>query len=81
MSGKMKANPGLGRIWNLLATYKMVPSWNWRPCSANISIMLPKAGHLRSLWFHRFSVPENIYCIAAHMQNCWKLYVDIFTSR
>jgi len=25
MSDKMKANPGSGRIWNLPATYKMVP--------------------------------------------------------
>jgi len=28
MSGKTKANPGSGRIWNLLATYKMAA-----PCS------------------------------------------------
>jgi len=35
MSGKMKANPGFGRIWNYLTAYKMaLPEIGrfWQPC-------------------------------------------------
>jgi len=32
VSGKIKANPGSGRIWNLLATYRMATPSNQRRC-------------------------------------------------
>jgi len=40
MTGKMKANPGSGRIWNILATHKMAAPEIGGPGR----IYLPKAG-------------------------------------
>jgi len=42
MSGKMKANPGSGRMWNLLAIYKMAAPYNRRLCSTEHSRTCPR---------------------------------------